>query len=988
MIEKIALHPSHLARLIELRNKIYTKIGEFAVEGAYSNEPAPYSIAQNLTYTKVSVGTKWADKQFGCAWFKLKGRVDEKRKGKKIVALIDINGEGLVYIDGKIKQGITQVMSGIDIIQSRKGKQVIELFKCAEGGEELDIMVDAGFNLRGDLPKIRRVDIAICNDEIMAYYYDYLELVSLMLTYGKNENITKERVEEISKALSHSYKVSKKDYVKAHTILDAVINTPNDTKVCTYTAIGHAHIDLAWLWPIRETKRKAARTFATAITNIEKYPHYIFGASQAQLFQWIKDDYPELYEKVKQAVKDGRIEIQGGMWTECDCNIPSGESLIRQFYYGNEFFDKEFGIKPKAVWLPDVFGYPACLPQIMKGCDKDYFMTIKLIWIKNTTFPYRTFNWKGVDGTSVLAHMAPLGDYNATASPFSLVNSDRKNFQKKDIDKALMIYGIGDGGGGPGEAHLELLARQKDNKGLSKTVCRKEEEFFAELDAEYKNVIPDYKGELYFESHQGTYTSQARSKLFNRLIENELHNVEWLGAQAILQGISYDRAKIDEIWKEVLLYQFHDVIPGSSIKRVYDESLERYQIMHGELISIRDDLVTKLGCADYLCGINQTSFKRNEYFKYKDKWYNIQVEPYDSAPLIAVGESEYQDIKAYENGIENDCVKVVFNEKGEIISLVDKASGKEFCKDYLNRLIVFTDPKTHYNAWDIRKDYRELKRTYPKLVEHSAYTDGVQSIRVNKYIYGNSKIIQKISLTKGSKMVDIDCWVDWKESFKMLRAEFEPTVYSDTVNCDIQFGNIDRSTLNDTPANKAQFEICAHKFVNVDDDKYGIAIINNCKYGYHAKNGIISLNLLRSPKYPDPTCDMCEHRFSYAIYLHEGSWKDCDLVPKAYAYNNPLLISDIAPKLDKIINIDKDNIIVETIKLTPDGKGITVRLYERYGEHTLCNVTMGFKAKAVLEANLMEERNEGIYNSELEFNAYEIKTIILDLPDKILSKLK
>ncbi|MDE6372350.1 MAG: alpha-mannosidase, partial [Clostridia bacterium] len=678
----------------------------------------------------------------------------------------------------------------------------------------------------------------------------------VMLTYGKNKHLSETRLKEIDKALNHSYKLAKKSMAEAHEYLTKIITTPIDGNVTEYTAIGHAHIDLAWLWPIRETKRKGTRTFATALNNIDKYPDYIFGASQAQLFDWIKQEEPALFERVKKAVTDGRIELQGGMWTENDCNIPSGESIIRQFLYGEKFFKDEFGKTCKMVWLPDVFGYPASLPQIMKKCGRDYFMTIKLSWNTVNKFPYKTFLWKGIDGSEILSHLAPQGNYNSTASPMAITKSDNGNPQADQIDKALLIYGIGDGGGGPGEAHLEMIKREANEGGMSKVVCRPAEQLFDDLKSQYIEVMPTYDGELYLEKHQGTYTSQANNKLYNRLMEQALHTLEWLMALAKVNGVKWECPQLENIWKEVLLYQFHDIIPGSSINRVYVESVARYKEMYDEVKGYIDALLQALTTSGGLGVVNTVGFDRQEYVKAGDRWYKADVKAYSSALLAGISGEDREGLSRARDFIQNDKVKVHFAKDGSIDSLVDLTSGKELCNDYLNKLTVYSDPKMYYNAWDIKMNYTNMRKWQFKLESHKSYVDGVSVIMENIYTFKDSTIIQKVTLTKGSAMVVFDTTVDWRETYKMLRADFRPSVYSDTVNCDIQFGNFDRSTLEDTSVRKAQFEICAHKFVNVDDGDYGVALLINCKYGDRAKNGLLSLNLLRSPKSPDPQCDM------------------------------------------------------------------------------------------------------------------------------------
>lgn len=980
MVEKIALYPQHVTRLMSIRSKIYSKVAEMSCEAALSKEPIPKEKLENAQFVSFKKGSVWAS-DFDCAWFKFKGRVPQTCKGKKVVALINIQGEGLVYIDGEAKQGITQVLDGIDLIQSVKGKQVVDLFDCAQGGEEIDLLVDAGFNGKrnraGTEVKLVRKDLAICDSERLTYYYDYLQLFMMMLTYGKNKSLTKERLKEIDGALDKSYRIAKKDLTKAHELLTKVISTPNGDGAREYSAIGHAHIDLAWLWPVRETKRKGARTFATALNNIAKYPNYKFGASQAQLFEWIKQEEPQLFERVKKAVEEGAIELQGGMWTENDCNIPSGESIIRQFMYGEKFFKDEFGKHCKVVWLPDVFGYPASLPQIIRKCDRQYFMTIKLTWNMQNKFPYKTFIWRGIDGSEVLSHMAPQGTYNSTATPLAVTKSDLGDPHADKIDKALLIYGIGDGGGGPGEAHMELLERQVDNKGMSKVARRHAVELFEDLQNNYGDLIPKYDGELYLEKHQGTYTSQALNKLFNRLLEQSLHTLEWLMAVAKVKGLDYQWDKLDEVWKEVLLYQFHDIIPGSSINRVYVESVSRYRQLYAEVCEKIDGLLQSLKDGGGLGAVNSVGFDRSEYVKWNDKWYHADVKAYSSA-LLTQTDGDFSQFSFGDNYIQNDKIKVSFAKDGSISSMIDLTCDRELCKGGLNILTVYSDPKSYYDAWDININYPNMRKWKFKLDRFKTYIDGASVVRESIYNFKDSILIQKVKLTAGDSAVVFDTTVDWRESHKMLRADFYPTVYSDVVNCDIQFGNVDRSTLQDTPIREAQFEICAHKFVNVDQDNYGVALINNCKYGYRAKDGLLSLNLLRSPKYPDKECDMGEHKFSYALYPHEGKWQESDLIKRAYCFNNPLIVKQDAPILDSIFKIDGD-VILETVKVSEDGKSIVARVYERYGKECKANITPKFNCKEIYESNMLEYDAKAVSDSIFEFAKYEIKTLIFVL---------
>ena len=532
----------------------------------------------------------------------------------------------------------------------------------------------------------------------------------------------------------------------------------------------------------------------------------------------------------------------------------------------------------------------------------------------------------------------------------------------------MQIYGDGDGGGGPGEGHIEFVRRHK--------VCEmhKAVDFFNDVNP-VRNILPTHKGELYYERHQGCYTSQANSKKWNRRIEEMLHKVEWLGAYGYLNGITYDRAKVEEIWKEVLLYQFHDIIPGTSIKRVYDESIARYKVMYAELEEIKDELIEKLSKDATLMAINPISFDRHEYVKNNDNWYEATVDSYSTNALAPVIKP-FADLKFADNMLENDKIRVLFNADGSISSLYDKINEKELVKEYFNKFTVYSDPFMYYNAWDINMDYPNMEKWNFKLDSTKSYIDGPQVIRESTYSFSKSKICQKVILTINDAMVKFDTTVDWHEDLKMLRADFVPTVYSDTVKCNIPWGNFDRRTTEDNSVEKAQFEICAQKFINLDDKDYGFALLNNCKYGHRVKNGFLSLALLRAPKFPDPTCDRGTHRFIYAIYPHKEKYEDSDVLARGYALNNELEIIDSKLELDQIIKANKDNIVIETIKVSEDGKGLIVRAYESNGVETTTNLKTIKEFKA-FETNMLEEDEKPIKLDKLKFGPYEIKTILL-----------
>ncbi|MGN1194232.1 MAG: alpha-mannosidase, partial [Acutalibacteraceae bacterium] len=722
-----------------------------------------------------------------------------------------------------------------------------------------------------------------------------------------------------------------------------------------------------------ETKRKAARTFANQISNINAFDGYVYGASQPWQFEYIKNTYPEQFKKIQECVKNGTFEPQGGMWVEADTNLSGGEALIRQIFYGKKFFKDNFGKTVKTCWLPDVFGYNGNLPQIIKKSGLDYFMTIKLSWNEHNKFPYRSFRWQGIDSSEVLTHMPPDETYNSCMSPACTHHAYENYPEKNEAKCGLIVFGNGDGGGGPSDVHVELMKRQSTLRNSPKVTAGKAESFFEKL-SENKDLLPLYKGELYLEKHQGTYTTQGRNKRCNRLAEYALSDFEALAAFAYTKGYEYPQEKIDEWWKEVLLYQFHDIIPGSSVKRVYDECLTRYRTILSQIKSAKQEVLDYLSSEGDTCfAYNPNSFSKVGVIDGKQ----IKIEPFGFAEVKNAEKTD--SLIATESIITNGLITVRFNTDGEIVSLKDK-DGKEFCADVLNRLKLYFDKPLQYNAWDIDWKYYLKDGKTLKAYRHETVKSADKITRINYYKHYKTEIVQRVSVSQGSDVVEIKTRCDFHELFKMLRAEFYPSVYSDTVKCDIQFGSIERSTENKTLKQQAQFEICAHKYVDVSDGKYGFSLMNDCKYGHRVKDGLISLNLLRSPLSPDRTiADKGFHEFTYAIYPHKDKCS-VETLKRAYFLNKPILFfKGKNIPTSSIASTDNENVVIETIKKAYGKNAIIIRLFESQGEKAVTCLQTSFSFKNAKEVNLVEEGGRKVDISNLKFKPFEIKTVMLEL---------
>jgi len=745
---------------------------------------------------------------------------------------------------------------------------------------------------------------------------------------------------------------------------------------------------------------------------MEIYPDYIFGASQPQLYQWIKESHPALYHKVKQRVKEGRFEAQGCMWVEADTNLIGGESMVRQILFGKRFFREEFGIDIRHLWLPDAFGYSGALPQILRKSGVDYFVTQKMSWNSINRFPLHSFQWQGIDGSRVLAHMLPEATYSSPALPWAVRKIEKEYAQAGVSNRAMMLFGIGDGGGGPGEEHLERMMRVQRIPSLPIVKQERAAEFFEKW-ARDGQWFPVWVSELYLERHQGTFTSASRNKRWNRRIEQALHNCELLASLAMATGGSRYPA-LDAIWREVLLYQFHDILPGSSIKRVYDESCARYAIMSDNLaaetrkalksIARRIDTARMTRPAIFF---NTLSWPRSHWIKGKRGWRSITVPAVGYAAVdSADGAGGHFDISATSDSLENDCVKVRFDRDGSLKSFYDKQAGREILTGRGNRLAAYRDDG---DAWDFPANYADLAPRYFALISSRARTEGPRAIVTQRYELGYSKLTQEIVLTAGSKRLEFRTIANWLERQSMLRTSFPVSVQSTDATYEIQFGHVKRPTHRNTSWDLAKDEVPAHKWADLSQRDYGVALINDCKYGHKIKGNVMDLCLLRSAPYPGPRhvqdnevkpgqphhahTDQGKQVFAYALFPHEGDHVAGGVIREAYEFNYPALVIDEKPHKGRLpiqhgfVTIDNKAVCIETVKKAEDSGDLIVRLYESTGASVSCALRFGLSVAAVAETDLMEENPKAIPLGDaavrLSFGPFEIKTLRIKTASKM-----
>ena len=982
----------------KVREAIYRPVAELDVCAWVTPEPVPYAARESGRGIALRPGDAWSAEPFDCAWFQFRGEVPASAAGREIVLLIDVNGEACVVDrDGEPVLGLTSGSSTFPRELGDPQKRVVPFLAKAAGGEPVELWADAGAN---DLFGVRRgngtlalAQIAVRNPALAALAYDLAVLNDLLPLLPADGA----RAAEIAAALAAACGVLRQftdaEAEAARALLAPALRKRGDDGL-TVSAIGHAHIDLAWLWPLRETVRKSARTFATQLALMERYPDYVFGASQPQQYDWIKRRHPGLYARIKRRVAEGRWEPQGAMWVEADLNLTGGESLVRQILYGKRFFREEFGRDPDCLWEPDVFGCSGAVPQLLAKSGVEFFMTQKLSWNWVTRFAHHTFWWEGIDGSKVLAHFPPEDTYNSSAAPRA-VHKAAANFIERSVsDRVLLLFGIGDGGGGPGEEHLEYLAREKDLAGLAPVVQEPSDAFFRHI-RKGAARYPTFRGELYLERHQGTYTTQARSKRLNRKLELALRELEFAAAFAArLVGHAYPRARLEAIWKEVLLYQFHDILPGSSIARVYDESHARYRALATEVEALTASAGAALGHAvargtatSPVLVTNSLSWRRSEWLRLEGGWVRAAVPPMGYAVIDAAAAQAFAPPQVSEGALENEFLRLEFAADGALSRCFDKEAGREVLAPGAsgNVLAVYEDTG---DAWDIPMDYRDKPPERFALVRAEPIIDGPRAAMHMRYRYGGSTLEQDVVLWADGRRVDFETRVDWRESGRMLRTSFPVAVRAREATCGIQFGSIRRPAHSDTPADRAKFEVCAQKWIDLSDGAYGVALLDDCKYGHRVQDGILDLNLLRSPHAPDPSADRAAHEFIYALYPHAGDHVAGGVARAAYELNVPLRILG-APSGAKLppraawLEVSAQHVIVETVKAAEDGHGIVVRLYEAAGAAADAELRCRLDLAGAALTNLVEEGAELLpvagNTARLTFRPFEIHTLRLEL---------
>ena len=967
--------------LKRLHERYYSPLDPLQCTAFVTKEPVPYAQRRSGEKKELTVGDVWGG-LFDCAWFHLSGAVPEGIPEEDLYLLVDISGEGLLVDGGgDAVLGLTNGTSVWDNLFVRKRAIPLPLCTRSDSGG-IDVWIDGGCNgLFGEYHdgKLKQAQFARRNPALRALYYDMHVLFDAMRQLDETLPQYHAILYTLGQAMDGMYEFTEDEAVRARAVVAPELSRAPGDPALKITALGHSHIDLAWLWPIRETIRKGGRTLATVDQNLRQYPEYRFGFSQPQLLAWTKEYYPALYRRLQTWVAEGRIECQGAMWVECDTNLAGGEAIVRQILLGDRFWQDEFGVRVDNVWLPDVFGYNAALPQVILKSGLKYFMTHKLNWTTRNVFPHNTFRWIGIDGSEVLSHVTAEGTYNSLAAPSS-VRMIERNFHEKGLsDHALMLFGVGDGGGGPGASHMENLARIGHLAGFSSVKQRFARDFFHDIDHDVERY-PAWTGELYLETHRGTFTSQARNKRYNRKLEFALRECEYAATLAMLYADeSYPQEELDAIWKEVLLYQFHDILPGSSIKRVYDESLARYEILAGRVQSLTEERYNTLSAG--VTAYNSLPFERREHVEYGGKTHVANLPAMGRAPICEAKPSDA--LGAGENFIENEWLRLTFAPDGALLSLYDKENAREALSGPGGRLELYED--WHGDAWDIPSYYRQQTPRAFVLQSCRTYVDAAQAAMVQTYVFGKSSVTQRMYLRPGERLAVFDTTVEWHETEKMLRTSFPVAVQADALTCDIQFGTLKRPLHENTSWEEARFEICAHKWVDLSRDDYGVALINESKYGHRAFGNTLDIALLRSSVYPGVDADQGTQCFQYALFPHKGNEKEAHVEQKALALNIPPVVtaggasSRTLP--EQFLSLSCDHVEISAVKKAERSNDIIVRLFENHGVGCRCRVELPAVFTSASLCNMLEENDApleweagGVF---LTFKPFEIHTIKL-----------
>ncbi|MET9399915.1 glycoside hydrolase family 38 C-terminal domain-containing protein [Kitasatospora sp. NPDC002965] len=946
-------------------------------------EPVPVAEGLAAPRSPIAVGDAWGA-PWGTSWITVTGTVPEAWAGRTVEALIDLGFDA--NMPGFQCEGLVYRPDGTPVKGLNPQNQWVRIASPAAGGEPVLLHVEAASNpvildyhpflptelgdkeTAGSTPQYRleRMDLAVFDETVWQLVMDLEVLGELMAELPADGARRWELLRAVERALDA---IDLQDVngtaAGARSHLTEVLAAPAVPSAHRISAIGHAHIDSAWLWPLRETVRKVARTTANMTALLEDEPDFLYTMSQAQQFAWIKEHRPEVYARVKKAVADGRFVPAGGMWVESDTNMPSSEAMARQFVHGKRFFLEEFGVENQEAWLPDTFGFTGGLPQIIRNAGSKWLLTQKISWSQVNKFPHHTFLWEGIDGTRIFTHFPPVDTYNCSMKGSEIAHAAR-NFKDKGVARrSLAPTGWGDGGGGTTREMIAKAARLRDLEGSATVRWERPAEFFEKAEAEYPKP-PVWVGELYLELHRATLTSQARTKQGNRRSENLLREAElWCATAALRTGHPYPYEQLDRIWKTVLLHQFHDILPGSSIAWVHREAEATYARLAAEL----EELIgaAQQALAGDAAGGRELVFNGAPHVR-------SAVPAGGACPVPATGAGGGCTVTARDGGgfvLDNGLLSVAVDGYGLVVSAVDAASGRETVAPgaRANLLQLHPDFPNMWDAWDVDQFYRNTVTdlTAADEVAVSVSSPDEAAVRVARS-FGSSTVVQTLSLRAGSRRLDIDTEVDWHETEKFLKASFPLDVHTERYAAETQFGHQFRPTHTNTSWEAAKFEACNHRFVHLEEPGWGVALVTPSTYGHDVTRAVratdggttttVRFSLLRAPRFPDPQTDQGVHRFRHALVPGAAIG---DAVREGYAVGLPeRRVTGSAEAVRPLVELDEAALVVSAVKLADDGSGdLVLRVYEAGGGRARGRLRTSFRPAAAVPCDLLERPWDG-----------------------------
>ncbi|XP_027955795.1 alpha-mannosidase 2C1 isoform X1 [Eumetopias jubatus] len=990
-----------------------------ALSSFQTPERLPYQEAVQQEFRPAQIGDSFGPTWWTC-WFRVELTIPEAWVGQEVHLRWESDGEGLVWRDGEPVQGLTT--------EGEKTSYVLT-DRLEEGDpRSLTIYVEVACNgLLGagkgtmiaapdpeKMFQVSRAELAVFCRDVHRLLVDLELLLGIAKGLGEDNQRSFQALYTANQMVNVCDPAQPETFPVAQALASRFFGQRGGESEHTIHAMGHCHIDTAWLWPFKETVRKCARSWASAVQLMEQNPDFIFACSQAQQLEWVKSHYPGLHARLQEFACRGQFVPVGGTWVEMDGNLPSGEAMVRQFLQGQSFFLQEFGKMCSEFWLPDTFGYSAQLPQIMRGCGIRHFLTQKLSWNLVNSFPHHTFFWEGLDGSRVLAHFPPGDSYGMQGSAEEVLKTVVKNRDKGRSNHSAFLFGFGDGGGGPTQTMVDRLKRLHNTDGLPRVQLSSPGRLFSALESS-SGQLCTWVGELFLELHNGTYTTHAQIKKGNRECERILHDVELLSSLAVARSAPflYPAAQLQHLWRLLLLNQFHDVVTGSCIQLVAEEAMCHYEDIRSHGNTLLSAAAAAL-CAgepgpEGLLIVNTLPWKRTEVLAlprpggahslalvtvpsmgYAPAPAPTSLQPLQTQqPVFVVQETDGSVT------LDNGIIRVRLDPTGCLTSLVLVASGREAIAEGTvgNQFVLFDDVPLYWDAWDVMDYHLETRK--PVLGQAGTLAVGTEGgLRGSAWfllqISPNSRLSQEVVLDIGCPYVRFHTEVHWHEAHKFLKVEFPARVRSPQATYEVQFGHLQRPTHHNTSWDWARFEVWAHRWIDLSEHGFGLALLNDCKYGASVRGNVLSLSLLRAPKAPDTTADMGRHEFTYALMPHKGSFQDAGVIRAAYSLNFPLLAlpaSGPAPAASwSAFSVSSPAVVLETVKqaeTSRQGRTLVLRLYEAHGSHVDCWLHTSLPVQEAVLCDLLEQRDPAghlpLQDSRLKltFSPFQVRSLLL-----------